>query len=93
MSEGHYSVIETSVYYCRRRCRRRFFVVVVVMASVLLLNSYLDGKSECCYYSLTWTFSFPRARDTVYFAHCYPYSYSDLQVTCQYQHQCLTNFR
>jgi len=45
-----------------------------------LIDSYVDGKSECCYYSLTWTFSFPRDRDTVYFAHCYPYTYSDLQV-------------
>ena len=54
---------------------------IAVMFHVLLFDSYIDGKSECCYYSLTWTFSFPRARDTVYFAHCYPYTYSDLQVS------------
>jgi len=46
-----------------------------------LFNRYVDGKNESYYYSLTWTFSFPRARDTVYFAHCYPYTYSDLQVS------------
>lgn len=32
------------------------------------------------FYSLTWTFTFPNANDTCYFAHCYPYTYSDLQV-------------
>ncbi|XP_072107473.1 cytosolic carboxypeptidase 3-like [Mobula birostris] len=31
------------------------------------------------FYSLTWTFQFPHDSDTCYFAHCYPYSYSDLQ--------------
>ncbi|XP_052523952.1 LOW QUALITY PROTEIN: cytosolic carboxypeptidase 3 [Tympanuchus pallidicinctus] len=31
------------------------------------------------YFSLTWTFQFPHDRDTCYFAHCYPYTYSNLQ--------------
>uniref|UniRef100_A0ABM5GF80 Cytosolic carboxypeptidase 3 isoform X1 n=1 Tax=Pogona vitticeps TaxID=103695 RepID=A0ABM5GF80_9SAUR len=31
------------------------------------------------YFSLTWTFQFPHNRDTCYFAHCYPYTYSNLQ--------------
>ncbi|XP_036390535.1 cytosolic carboxypeptidase 2, partial [Megalops cyprinoides] len=30
-------------------------------------------------YSLTWTCQFPYERDICYFAHCYPYTYSDLQ--------------
>ena len=30
-------------------------------------------------YSLTWTCKFQNANDTYYFAHCYPYTYSDLQ--------------
>ncbi|XP_062848518.1 cytosolic carboxypeptidase 2 isoform X2 [Trichomycterus rosablanca] len=30
-------------------------------------------------YSLTWTLQFPYDNDTCYFAHCYPYTYSDLQ--------------
>ncbi|CAF3922036.1 unnamed protein product [Rotaria sp. Silwood2] len=30
-------------------------------------------------YSLTWTCKFPNDNDTYYFAHCYPYTYSDLQ--------------
>ena len=30
-------------------------------------------------YSLTWTCKFPNDEDTYYFAHCYPYTYSDLQ--------------
>nr|XP_033808321.1 cytosolic carboxypeptidase 3 isoform X2 [Geotrypetes seraphini] len=35
-----------------------------------------EGKS---YYSLSWTFEFPYQKDTCYFAHCYPYTYSNLQ--------------
>ncbi|XP_008109004.1 cytosolic carboxypeptidase 3 isoform X3 [Anolis carolinensis] len=35
-----------------------------------------DGRQ---YFSLTWTFQFPHNRDTCYFAHCYPYTYSNLQ--------------
>ncbi|XP_074840067.1 cytosolic carboxypeptidase 3 [Carettochelys insculpta] len=34
-----------------------------------------DGRQ---YFSLTWTFQFPHDRDTCYFAHCYPYTYSNL---------------
>ncbi|XP_004707952.1 cytosolic carboxypeptidase 3 [Echinops telfairi] len=35
-----------------------------------------DGRH---YFSLTWTFQFPHSQDTCYFAHCYPYTYSNLQ--------------
>ncbi|CAF0708203.1 unnamed protein product [Brachionus calyciflorus] len=30
-------------------------------------------------YSLTWVCKFPNENDTYYFAHCYPYTYTDLQ--------------
>ncbi|XP_078089266.1 cytosolic carboxypeptidase 3-like [Mustelus asterias] len=40
-------------------------------------NNYGSDKQQ--YYSLTWTFEFPHHADTCYFAHCYPYTYSDLQ--------------
>lgn len=30
-------------------------------------------------YSLTWTLQFPYDSDTCYLAHCYPYTYSQLQ--------------
>ncbi|XP_042301970.1 cytosolic carboxypeptidase 2 isoform X2 [Sceloporus undulatus] len=35
-----------------------------------------DGQTLYC---LTWTVSFPHSHDTCYFAHFYPYTYSDLQ--------------
>ncbi|XP_054548661.1 cytosolic carboxypeptidase 3 isoform X3 [Talpa occidentalis] len=35
-----------------------------------------DGRH---YFSLTWTFQFPHDKDTCYFAHCYPYTYTNLQ--------------
>ncbi|KAJ1166476.1 hypothetical protein NDU88_006876 [Pleurodeles waltl] len=31
------------------------------------------------YYSLSWKFKFQHHQDTCYFAHCYPYTYSNLQ--------------
>jgi len=31
------------------------------------------------YYTLTWTVTFRHDGDSVYFSHCYPYSYTDLQ--------------
>ncbi|KGL76066.1 Cytosolic carboxypeptidase 3, partial [Tinamus guttatus] len=37
------------------------------------------GQGGRQYFSLTWTFQFPHNRDTCYFAHCYPYTYSNLQ--------------
>ncbi|XP_077995004.1 cytosolic carboxypeptidase 2-like [Glandiceps talaboti] len=36
-------------------------------------------KGDKYFYSLTWTCTFPNANDMYYFAHCYPYTYSDLQ--------------
>jgi len=36
-----------------------------------------DGRN---FYSLTWQCEFPHKDDTCYFAHCYPYTYTDLQV-------------
>ncbi|XP_052577670.1 cytosolic carboxypeptidase 3 isoform X3 [Peromyscus californicus insignis] len=35
-----------------------------------------DGRH---FFSLTWTFQFPHSKDTCYFAHCYPYTYTNLQ--------------
>ncbi|XP_075044181.1 cytosolic carboxypeptidase 2 [Mixophyes fleayi] len=34
-------------------------------------------------YCLTWTFEFPHDNDTCYFAHCYPYTYTDLHRDLQ----------
>nr|XP_039266870.1 uncharacterized protein LOC120342204 isoform X2 [Styela clava] len=39
----------------------------------------LGTMSGRTYYSLTWTIQFPHKGDTCYFAHCYPYTYTDLQ--------------
>ena len=35
---------------------------------------------ERFYYALTWTCRFPVSGDTCYFAHCFPYTYSDLKA-------------
>ena len=39
-----------------------------------------ENGNSSSFYSLTWTCQFTNTNDTVYFAHCYPYTYSDLQV-------------
>ena len=44
----------------------------------------VDENKERCYYSLTWTCSFPNDNDTYYFAHSYPFTYSDLQEYLTY---------
>ncbi|KAH9503340.1 Cytosolic carboxypeptidase 2 [Bulinus truncatus] len=40
---------------------------------------YEMGKGDRYYYSMTWTARFIHDHDTVYFSHCYPYTYTDLQ--------------
>lgn len=42
--------------------------------------TYYNGKSDKAYYALTFTITFTNDNDTVYLAHCYPYTYTDLQV-------------
>ncbi|XP_074049735.1 cytosolic carboxypeptidase 3 isoform X3 [Macrotis lagotis] len=37
------------------------------------------GQEGHQFFSLTWTFQFPHDKDTCYFAHCYPYTYANLQ--------------
>ncbi|XP_077884006.1 cytosolic carboxypeptidase 3 [Ictidomys tridecemlineatus] len=37
------------------------------------------GQEGRHFFSLTWTFQFPHNKDTCYFAHCYPYTYTNLQ--------------
>ncbi|OCT83803.1 cytosolic carboxypeptidase 2 [Xenopus laevis] len=45
------------------------------------IKYYKNTRSQdgCSLYCLTWTFEFPHDDDICYFAHCYPYTYSDLQ--------------
>lgn len=38
-----------------------------------------DDSGTMCSYTLTFTVEFQHDNDTVYFAHSYPYTYSDLQ--------------
>lgn len=48
-------------------------------------NTEQDGKGL---YSLTWTLEFPYDGDTCYLAHCYPYTYSNLQ---HYLHEVISD--
>lgn len=42
-------------------------------------NSVDDNSEMPTFYTLTFTFDFPHNDDEVYFAHSYPYTYTDLQ--------------
>lgn len=47
-------------------------------------NIKVEENKERCYYSLHWTCTFPNENDIHYFAHSYPYTYSDLQEYLTY---------
>lgn len=49
-------------------------------ADIRYYRNNLGSMSGRTFYSLTWTIQFPFQNDTCYFAHCYPYTYTDLQV-------------
>ncbi|GFS24864.1 cytosolic carboxypeptidase 2 [Elysia marginata] len=40
---------------------------------------YEHGRGDHYFYSVTWTIKMAHDNDTVYFSHCYPYTYTDLQ--------------
>ena len=40
----------------------------------------LIGKTKLPYYTLSFNYNFPFANDCTYFAHCFPYTYSDLVI-------------
>ncbi|KAM3920742.1 cytosolic carboxypeptidase 2 [Leptodactylus fuscus] len=47
------------------------------------IKYYRSSQEGAAFYCLTWTFEFPHDNDTCYFAHCYPYTYSDLNRDLQ----------
>ncbi|XP_073515078.1 cytosolic carboxypeptidase 2 isoform X2 [Phyllobates terribilis] len=49
------------------------------------IKYYRSSRSQegAALFCLTWTFQFPHDGDTCYFAHCYPYTYSDLNRDLQ----------
>ena len=51
--------------------------VLVIFIRCIFLSRSNEEKEK---HTLTFNVSFPHDRDTVYLAHCYPYTYTDLQV-------------
>lgn len=47
---------------------------------IISCRSVDNDDEESDYYTLTFNIDFQHDNDTVYFAHSYPYTYSDLQV-------------
>lgn len=48
---------------------------------VCYYQNSMKRKNTGYYYTLTWSATFKHDNDTIYFAHCYPYTYTDL---CRY---------
>lgn len=42
------------------------------------------------YYTLTFSYTFESSTDCVYFAHCFPYTYTDLQTYLSKAQACIT---
>lgn len=66
---------------------KKFSITRIISRQYFLITQSFDDdpfsapdNSSSNLYSLTWTCKFPNNNDTYYFAHCYPYTYSDLQV-------------
>ena len=53
---------------------------IQLVLNVFFFCSNADDDEENSSYTLTFNIEFPHDDDTVYFAHSYPYTYSDLQV-------------
>ncbi|KAI4874961.1 hypothetical protein NFI96_032975, partial [Prochilodus magdalenae] len=49
-----------------------------VGSNIRYYRNHIEKEGKALY-SLTWTLQFPYENDTCYLAHCYPYTYSDLQ--------------
>lgn len=47
--------------------------------SICYYQNAIKRKGASCYYTLTMTVECPHDDDTVYLAHCYPYTFTDLQ--------------
>ena len=48
--------------------------------NVVYYQNRLERAGNASYYTLTFSVMLPHDNDTVYFAHCYPYTYTDLQI-------------
>lgn len=59
------------------QCKYTFWKVCLIFWTC----RYSTSKSDKSFYSLTWTVKLEHNHDTVYFAHCFPYTYTDLQVS------------
>lgn len=52
----------------------------IIIRSILTFRSVDNDEEDSENYTLTFNIDFQYDNDTVYFAHSYPYTYSDLQV-------------
>lgn len=89
-SGGHISCLSFPPIICRSNYSLRFlfflpfrFLFPPALALIMQIQIYrssIEDDDDCCTYTLTFNIEFPHDNDSVYFAHSYPYTYSDLQV-------------
>lgn len=62
-------------------CKENLLCQQVEFKKIIFLHRVAnEEEEEYGYFTLTFNIEFPHDNDTVYFAHSYPYTYSDLQV-------------
>ncbi|XP_076818930.1 uncharacterized protein LOC143464813 isoform X3 [Clavelina lepadiformis] len=67
------------VWYSEINAKKNQIGWVRMGSNIRYYRNNMTGRDGRTYYSLTWTCEFPYKDDCCYFAHCYPYTYSDLQ--------------
>jgi hypothetical protein len=67
------------LFYSQARARREGVGWCRTGSNICYYPNFFPRSKKRPYYTLTFTVSFPHANDTCYLAHCYPYTYTDLQ--------------
>lgn len=76
-------ILSFALFTCnlKKLLKNQYNVNILTEKFVYFLDRYSTSKSDKSFYSLTWTVKLEHNHDTVYFAHCFPYTYTDLQVS------------
>ncbi|XP_078493257.1 uncharacterized protein LOC100183529 isoform X4 [Ciona intestinalis] len=67
------------VFYSEMNAKKNKIGWVRGGSNIRYYRNNLGGRDGRTYYGLTWTCEFPYKDDCCYFAHCFPYTYTDLQ--------------
>uniref|UniRef100_H2Y3W5 Peptidase M14 domain-containing protein n=1 Tax=Ciona savignyi TaxID=51511 RepID=H2Y3W5_CIOSA len=67
------------VFYSELNAKKNKIGWVRGGSNIRYYRNNLGSREGRTFYGLTWTCNFPFKDDSCYFAHCFPYTYTDLQ--------------